>query len=387
MRIRRRLFFPLAAVLVGVAVVGGAVPGLSSTVAGAAGSGSSPQVRTSTPVASVGERVYVTGTGWSPVGQTVLIQICGEDARNFSNDCNLTNSYTAAIRAGGIFYGALTVQLPPTPCPCVFSVTTPGSFSGVKVPLTIVGAPDVPIPPPVAPVDPVALTARVEPASSVSSWFGGPKAVTLVLSVSNRSSVAFRTATFVVTVGHGPDPTGFVVGQPMAPLAAGATRVVRVPVTIPPFTYGHYTVHAEVTTGLGSATVAAGTSTYPWGLLVALVVLVLVVVLLLVVLRRRRRRRRHKAAVLAAASRVGPIGVPPASPVETAPASPGPVPGAVPAYPGPVPVPVPVPGAVWAPDHPAGTPVGPVPVPSAVPEMPWMPDHPAAPADQPAGVR
>jgi hypothetical protein len=373
------------AVVVAVVV---AVAGLSlapyGAVAGATGTAGPPQVKTSTPAASVGERVFVTGSGWSPVGETVLIQICGQDARNYSNDCNQQNQYTAAIRAGGIFYGALDVQLPPTPCPCVFSVTTPGSFTGVKVPLTIVGAPDVPIPTQAVPAHPVALTARIQSGSSVSSWFGGPRPVTLMLTVANLSSVALQTATLVVHVGHGPDPTGFVVARPMAALAVGSTRVVQVPVTIPPVTYGQYTVAAQVITGLGSATAAATTTTYPWGLLVVALAIVVGLVLMLVVLRRRRRRRRHQAAVLAIASRVGPIGVAPVPPVEAVPGAAGAVSvGAVPTGPGPVPGVLPVESAVPG----AGTPIGPAPVPRAVPEVPWMPDHPAVPADQPAGVR
>jgi hypothetical protein len=373
--------------LVGVVAVAGPVVGLQSGVALAASPAGSPQVRTSTPVASVGERVYVTGTGWAPVGQTVLIQICGEDARDFSADCNQQNQYTAAIRTRGIFYGALVVKLPPTPCPCVFSVTTPGSFVGVDVPLTIVGAPDVPIPPQVVPATPVTLSAQVDTPSSVSSWFGGPKPVTLILSVSNRSSVRFRTPTYVVTVGHGPDPTGFVVGQPMAPLAAGATRVVRVPVTIPPFTFGHYTVHVEVTTGLGSATVAARTSTYPWGLVVVLAVLLFALVLEIVRRHRRRKARRLRQAALAAADGRLPRSAPGQMPGGPGAAwtpgyppvvPPGPVPLPSPGYPPvapPGPVPMPSPGAVPV------APPGPVPLPSpgAVPVAP--------PSDHSVGAR
>lgn len=398
MGIRRWVLLVLVFALAGVVTVGGPVPGLERAVAGAATQPSSPQVKTSTPVASVGERVYVTGTGWTPVGQTVLIVICGEDARNFSADCNQANQYTAAIRAGGIFYGALTVKLPPTPCPCVFSVTTPGSFVGVKVPLSIVGAPDVPIPPQVVPPTPVALSTQLDVPASMSSWFGGPKSVTLLLSVTNRSTIPFQRPTYVVYVGHGPDPTGFVVGTSMAPLAAGATRVVRVPVTIPPFTDGRYTVRAEVTTGLGSATATVGTTTHPWGLVVAVAVLVLVLVLVIVLrVRRRRARRRRQEALAAMAARTPPVAPPPvpvgAGQVGSAPGYPvgaGQV-GAAPGYPaGPgsassaLGYPPGAGPAGWAPGYPAGP--GPAPG-VAPPSSPQGPDFPSPPADNPVGVR
>ncbi|MHB1519247.1 MAG: hypothetical protein ACYCVN_13125 [Acidimicrobiales bacterium] len=291
--------------------------GLIAAPAGAAGAAVPPQVHTSTQYATVGQLVQVTGTGWSPVGQTVEIQICGQNALDLSNDCSQSNQYTAAIRAGGVFYGSLDVQIPPVPCPCVFLVTAPGVVNGVTVPLTILGAPIVAPPPQPKATNPVAVVAQLNQPLSVSGWFGGPKVVTLVLSVSNTSTIAFTTATLSVTVGHGANPTGYVVGQQLAPLAVGATQVLRIPVTIPIFAYGHYTVRAQVTTGQGTVTAATTITTYPWGWPVA----VLVVLILMLLLVRHRHRRAEKRARAVQPGPAVDAPVPPGDPAEATPAS------------------------------------------------------------------
>jgi len=283
---------------------------LSSVVLGAAPAGAAgPEITTTTQYAAIGERVGITGTGWSPVGQTVQIQLCGRNAIDLSNDCDQTNQYTAAIRAGGVFYGSLVVKAPPTPCPCVVMVTTAGSFAGVKAPLTIVGAPSAPLPPATPPGPPVRLVQTVDAPVSVSSWFGGPKDVTLVLTVKNTSGVPLNAPALSVSVGRGSAPTGFVVGRPLAPLPVEAVRTLRIPVRIPPFTYGDYTIRSSVATGQGTVAANTPTSSYPWGLL-AVVVLLVALVLLWVVRRLRRR---------VAAGDAGPTsGTPPADAAGTA---------------------------------------------------------------------
>ncbi len=341
--------------------------GLLAAPAGAAGAGISlqvvsPQVHTSTQYATVGELVQVTGTGWSPVGQTVEIQICGQNALDLSNDCSQSNQYTAAIRAGGIFYGSLDVQLPPVPCPCVFLVTAPGVVNGVTVPLTILGAPIVAPPPQPKATNPVAVLAQLNQPLSVSGWFGGPKVVNLVLSVSNTSTIAFTTATLSVTVGHGANPTGYVVGQQLAPLAVGATQVLRIPVTIPAFAYGHYTVRARVTTGQGTVTAATTTTTYPWGWPVA--VLVILVLILLLVRHRHRRAEKRARAVPPGPAVDAPV--PAAAPAEATPVPVTPAPSATPLPTPPKPTP-PSATSLPAPPSPAPPPSAP---PVAVPEAP-----------------
>lgn len=254
----------------------------------AAAASSAPSVHVSTKTVKVGELVQVTGTGWSPVGQTVQIEICGQDALNVSNDCDQADQYSAAIRSGGIFYGAVVTHLPPSPCPCVVLVTNYGAFSGVSVPITIVGARTAPIPPKAVPATPVVVSAKVLTPVSVGAWFGAPKGVVLVLRITNRSTGEFDSPALSVNVGRGASPSGFVVARPLAPLRVGGTQVLRIPVTLPAFTFGNYSVRAEVITGQGQVATVARTSSYPWGLFVAAA---LVLQALLLLLRNRLRSR------------------------------------------------------------------------------------------------
>jgi hypothetical protein len=260
---------------------------ISVTVLGAIPAAAArPEVTTSTQYATIGERVAVTGTGWSPVGQTVQIQLCGRNAIGLSNDCDQTNQYTAAIRPGGVFYGSLVIKAPPTPCPCVFMVTAAGSFDGVTVPITIAGAPSAPLPPVTPPRrgPPLRLVPSVDAPMSVSSWFGGPKDVTLVLTVRNTSGIRLNAPALSVTVGRGSTPTGFVVGRQLAPLPAGGSRTLRIPVRIPPFTYGDYTIRSSVATGQGTVANNVSVDSYPWGLF-AVAVCILALLLLWMVRR------------------------------------------------------------------------------------------------------
>ena len=263
---------------------------ISVTATAAASPG--PQVRVSTRFATIGQLVQITGAGWSPVGQTVQLELCGQNALNLSTDCDQTNEYSAAIRAGGIFYGALTVRLPPSPCPCVVAVANESGLSAVDVPITIIGAPVVAIPPQPAPVAPVRLSAKVLTPMSVASWFGGPKKVTLVLRVTNLSPIAYESPALSVNVGKGPNPSGFVLGRPLARLAVGATEVLRIPVTLPAITAGRYSVQAKVVTGQGEVATVVRTSSYPWGLFV---VAALIIQAGLLLIRNRVRARLGRA--------------------------------------------------------------------------------------------
>lgn len=258
------------------------------SIASAAAASPAPVVHVSTKSAAIGQLVQITGAGWSPVGQTVQIELCGQDARNLSSDCDQAHQYTAAIRSSGTFYGALVVRIPPSPCPCVVVVTNQGGFSGVNVPITILGAPTVAVPPQAAPKAPVALSAKVVAPISVQAWFGAPRAVTLVLRVTNLSAIAYESLALSVSVGKGRNPSGFVPGKPLAPLAVGATQVVRIPVTLPAITAGSYSVRAQVITGQGQVSTVVGTSSYPWGLFI---IAALVIQAALLMLRNRLRAR------------------------------------------------------------------------------------------------
>ena len=182
----------------------------------------------------------------------------------------------------------MAVKLPLSPCPCVIYATSQDDESA-KVPLQIVGAPVQPITEPATTSVPVRLVASLSTPLSVSSWFGGPKDVTLMLHVTNLETVALRTVAVSVSVGRSTGSAAAVAGRTIAVLPVGATRKLDIPLTIPAVTYGHYKVVAEVSTEEGNISATVQTSSWPWALLVIGVELVLLFVT--AILRRKRRRR------------------------------------------------------------------------------------------------
>jgi hypothetical protein len=242
-----------------------------------------------THIASPGQLVSVSGSGWVPVGDVAIIQICGQNARNLTADCDETNTYSAAIRVGGTFSGAVTVRLPKTPCPCVFFVTSVSGQSA-KIPLQIVGAPVALIPQNSS--GRVKLTATINTPFSVSSWFGGSKPAKVELRLINSTAATLPDPVVSVTVGRGNHPTWLAAGRTLRPVAAGISRIVELPITIPAVTFGHYTVRVQVATGSGNVVTSAQTTSWPWGLLVLLIIVVDLILFALAAMVRRARRRR-----------------------------------------------------------------------------------------------
>jgi hypothetical protein len=257
-----------------------------------AGTVDSPGAFASLSTAGVGDLVDITGTDWAPEGGIATVQICGQDAQNLSSDCDESNTYSAAIRAGGSFAAALYVRIPLSPCPCVIFVTSTSGQSS-KIPIQIVGAPYRPISVPVPTVVPVKLASSLDVPLSVSSWFGGPKDLTLNLRVTNLTGTMLPQSVITVTVGRKASSAATVAGQTLAMLPAGATRTVRIPFTIPAVTYGHYSVFAQVATEQGSVTSSLPTTSWPWAWLVVIIELILLVAVSTV--RRGRERRLARA--------------------------------------------------------------------------------------------
>jgi hypothetical protein len=241
--------------------------------------------------ASPGQFVNISGTGWTPVGGVATMQICGQNARNLTSDCDETNTYSAAIRAGGTFSGALTVRMPKTPCPCVFFVTSVSGES-VKIPLKIPGAPFALIPQASSAVSPK-LTATLSSPQSVSSWFGGPKPVNVAVRLTNRSNATLLAPVVSVNVGKGNHPTWLASGLTMRNVPAGASRTVLIPISVPAITFGHYTVRVDAHTNSETVSASAQTTSWPWGLLILLVIVLELIFLAATAMIRRARRRRE----------------------------------------------------------------------------------------------
>jgi hypothetical protein len=247
-----------------------------------------PTAEAATHVASPGQLVNVSGAGWAPLGGVVTIQICGQNARDLTADCDETNTYSAAIRERGTFSGALVVRLPKTPCPCAFFVTSVIGDSA-RIPLQILGAPVALIPPETSAG--VKLAAKISTPLSVWSWFGGPKPVKVEVRLTNSTGATLVTPVVSVTVGRGSHPTWLAAGRSLQSIPAGIGRVLEIPITIPAVTFGHYTLRVQVATVSGNVATSAQTTNWPWGLLVLLIVIVDLILFAVAGMVRRSRRR------------------------------------------------------------------------------------------------
>ncbi|HEX6420559.1 MAG TPA: hypothetical protein VFZ77_18810 [Acidimicrobiales bacterium] len=286
------------------AAVGASVP---APAAGGQEGGTGPTATVVQQAAAVADVVDVIGAGWRP-GGLVAAALCGNEAARGSIDC-LPHEREIGVGPDGTFHLAVTVRVPPSPCPCVILVTGLEGGGRAVVPLEVDGVPRAPVErPEPAPVAEVAVDeARLEGGGPWTSWFGAGATRTLVLVVRNSGN-APADARLTVTAGPGDDPDGWVPSPGPVRVEAGERRIVRVPVRFEPLGFGRHSVVGAVAAGGGEQPFRASAGVHPWGLygLAAVVLLVLVGV----PAGRRRRRRR-------------PDGAPPAPPGNGAEIGPG----------------------------------------------------------------
>jgi len=196
----------------------------------------------------------------------------------------------------GNFSMTLTVQKPPTPCPCVVWVTDSASTDEARVPISVAGVPAAPVRQR-TPVLDLSQSVKVSSKITGGSWttlFGAGSTRTLELTVKNTGTMAIPDPRVNVTFGKGGSPTGFVAPPSIGIIPAGATKTYSVPVSVDTFSLGKYTLKGELA-GFGkSVPFKTSISVYPWGLLLLAIALLQ---LGLLYLRDRRDRTVEDLAV------------------------------------------------------------------------------------------
>lgn len=222
----------------------------------------SPAVSVDRAQAAPGERLLVRLAGW-PAG-SVTIELCGP--AGCAVDAG-AQTYVPRSGAGG---APLAVTAPPGGCPCVVRVRSLDGAATATAPVDIAGATAATASTMSGISDPILATVDIEE----DAWLGWPTRRTLVLRLRNDGTSP-APVTLSVTAGRGTAPTGFVPAPRQPDLEPGEVRTVRVPVDVPLFALGRYTVAGEVTGAGGTTRFTASTGTYPWvlpgllGLLVA----------------------------------------------------------------------------------------------------------------------
>lgn len=279
------------AALLAVAGLGGAALAQTPGVPGDATQ--KAQVSLDSNVVSPGQSLSLRGAGFAP-SSLMLLELCGNDARRGSADCDQGTAQNIASSASGTLSAQLLIGQPPVPCPCVVRLTGLSSPTSLTVPVTVNGVPAA---------DPQALAlqfpgvsrqlevldARIEDDGSWQAWFGASPRRTLALAVQNTGTVAVENPPLLIATGKGDSPTGGLDVPDLGSLQPGEKRIYRIPFELGPLAFGSYSAQGEITGFAEPVQFSTSTTSYPW----ALIIIPAAVAAQWLLLRLRNRLRTH----------------------------------------------------------------------------------------------
>lgn len=267
-----------------------------------ASAGRVPSVGLVVKEVAVGTTVSLRLSGFT--AKVLTIQICGNEGRKGSVDCNVLDAKTVDVPSESkIFLTDFTVTKPPTPCPCIVQVASERFDEVAVAAFTLLGHPIAPvvdsgkgaIPLQVSLVaEPVdgGLWARARTSLAGATWYD----VTVI--VQNTSASVVQGTVLSVGVGRSAeDLISDVVFPKVDDIAPRGTWRETVRLRLPSPIYGTY-VWRATTTAFGLSTTATATTKnqptlfFVLGAIFCLVVLTLVVRLVLRLVRRLVRRRK-----------------------------------------------------------------------------------------------
>lgn len=226
-----------------------------------------PGVSVAPEEAAAGTVIQVRGSAWAP-GGTVQIQVCGADAVHGSADCDNERGVTAMVAPAGTFEAGLSVGAPPVACPCVVQVVPAAGRSAgtgtVNVPFRVLGHQVGAVLKDITPVRADVVSVETTGGGGWGELFGGRPRRTLVLQIRNAGAEPIANAPLVVGWGAGNTPDSPVDAPATGTLASGKTATYRVPVELPPASFGHFVVGGRYA---GAVPFETSFTAYPWGLL------------------------------------------------------------------------------------------------------------------------
>lgn len=231
----------------------------------------------------VGDELTVTGSGWA-ARSNLLIEFCGNEARDGSTDCALREARTVATSFDGRFAIIVEVAEPPVACPCVLRVwTVTGATTMTTVPLEFEDF-EGPTEPATTDIDtdtnrgesdggnssePAALRAevRITGGDRWASWFGLPTTRTAVVTFHNDGGEPSTPGVASIAWGAGDEPTGFLPLVPVPAIDGGASMEERLDIELDAFTTGRVTVRGDLLSVGDPVSFVARTTVTPWGLI------------------------------------------------------------------------------------------------------------------------
>ena len=225
-----------------------------------------PTLAVEASATTVGAPVVVRGEGW-PAARLAQVQVCGNQARRGSPDCDQGRAVTVPVEGDGSFATVLTLAVPPVACPCVVRATSAGGPQAVVVPISLDGtSPAARVVDPADGPDRRLEITRAELAGGGpwTAWFGAPPRRTVTFTVRNVGNVVVTDPAFTMAVGRGEHPSGLVDVPRLGSLAPGEERAFVVAVDFGPAAFGAYTVRGDVTGLDQPAGFRVRGSVHPW---------------------------------------------------------------------------------------------------------------------------
>lgn len=246
--------------------------------------------------AAPGDRVVLTISGFQ--GESVVISVCGNEARRGSVDCDMTGSRARETQSDGPVGTDLTITAPPAPCPCIVRVASRDNVQVAVVPMVIIAHPvaDV-VGSGATTAQPLGVAITANPATAgfgdtVKSSLGGSTTYDLTIRVTNRATFEVPAVALAATFTRGwsDDTRNIDVSDPGS-LLPGQTWVETVQVDVPSLTFGDVEWRATVSGQGPSVTVTDTTSSQP--ILLYLLGAILAIDLLILAWRMIARVRRR----------------------------------------------------------------------------------------------
>lgn len=309
--------------LVAAAALGAVLSSFAAAIPAASAAGLPiPQSPSTPPSVSLDLQEVAAG---STVGVTVrnfaatvlTIQVCGNEGRRGSVDCNVADALTVEVPEGRSSLTArFTMTRPPAPCPCIVQVSSERFDETAVAAFTLIGHPIGDVVDTGNGAAPLQVSVIAERADSggllaaVRSSLGGETEYDVTVIVKNTTNAVVKGVALSVAAGRGSDDEIITVPFPeIAELAPKQVWRQTTRATLPSPVLGSVVWRATSTAYALSSTASDSTRNQPVLLWVAtavfsLCVLALVVRLVIRLFRRGRRRtrarRQSQGAALAA---------------------------------------------------------------------------------------
>jgi len=255
--------------------------------------------------ASVGTEVSLRISGFT--ARVVTVQVCGNEGRRGSVDCNVTEATTIDVPAERTsFLSRFTVARPPTPCPCIVQVSSERFDEVAVAGFTLLGHPTGALVDTGRQVNPLQVSVaarRVERGfwGALRTSLGGPTSYDVVVTVKNASTSTVRAPHLGLAVGRDAEDEIQTIDVPaLGDLAPQESKRQVVRTQLPSPVYGAVVWRATTTAYGLTTTATASTQNRPLLLVVfaalfSACVLALVLRVFLRMVRRARGRRRGGA--------------------------------------------------------------------------------------------